>query len=548
MNNNLKTSINISKDRDWESISNDTVQMYYKGYILDGIWSDIFETINAFEINSDAVKTLPSLIESIRGHFGIIIKTPMWSFAAVDKISTIPVHYYKQDNHVIISNSAVYFKKGKHLVNVDAESVVEMSMAGFTVNGKTLYSEVFQLTAGEYIFFDSNVFLKKKYYVYSPWKNKVQDERALKYKLEHVFLDLLKMMLDSVKGREIVVPLSAGYDSRLVVSGLKEVGAKNVHCISYGLSGNFEAKTAKKIAEKLGYKWTFIPLTLKIQKLAFLSDDFKKYLVYSDNLSNAPVLIDFTAIRYLKKNKLITDDAIIVNGNSGDFISGGHISSYSSDDEVNTIESMAKKFIHKHYSLWGCLKTNNNIKFLNNSTCARANELLKNNDVTNKEIWTIFESLEWSGRQSMLVTKTQRSYEYFGYSWRLPLWDPVLMDFWEKIPFQYKINQNLYKKLLVELNWGNVWHDVPLNNYSYPRKIINFLRIVIKLFFIFLGKDKWKAFDNKYFSYFTDITAATAIVPYNQVLRDRWGARNRNSWVIRKYLERKGISIEDIGL
>jgi asparagine synthase (glutamine-hydrolysing) len=548
MNSNLKTSINISKDSDWELISNEFVEIYYKGYILDGIWNDIFEAVNTVKISSDAAKTLPSLIGSIRGHFGIIIKTPIWSFAAADKVSTIPVHYYKQDNKVIISNSAVYFEKGKHLVNVNTESVLEMSMAGYTVNGKTLYNEVFQLTAGEYIFVDSSDFFKEKYYVYSPWKNTAQDERALKYKLKDVLLDALKMMLDSVKGREIVVPLSAGYDSRLVVSGLKEVGAENVHCISYGLPGNFESRAAKKIAEKLGYKWTFVPLDLKIQKRVFLSDDFKQYLVYSDNLSNTPVLIDFAAISYLKKNKLITDDAIFVNGNTGDFISGGHISAYVSSGEVNNIESMAGLFIHKHYSLWESLKTKNNIKCLNNSIVASANELLKTNNVTNKELWTIFESLEWSGRQSMLVTSTQRSYEYFGFSWRLPLWDPVLMDFWEKIPFQHKVSQNLYKELLVELNWGNVWHDIELNNYSSPRKSISLVRAIIKPFFIFIGKDKWHAFDKKYFSYFMDITAATAIVPYSKILRDRCGARNRNSWAVGQYLQRKGLSIEDIGL
>ena len=50
-------------------------------------------------------------------------------------------------------------------------------------------------------------------------------------------------------------------------------------------------------------------------------------------------------------------------------------------------------------------------------------------------------------------------------------------------------------------------------------------------------------YSRKYFSYFYDDTAATAIVPYKDVFFDKCGARDRNSWIVKKYFYDKGIDI-----
>ena len=57
--------------------------------------------------------------------------------------------------------------------------------------------------------------------------------------------------MEQASNRQIAVPLSAGRDSRLVVSGLKHLGAENVTCYSYGPRGNFEGEIAKRICESL---------------------------------------------------------------------------------------------------------------------------------------------------------------------------------------------------------------------------------------------------------------------------------------------------------
>ena len=58
---------------------------------------------------------------------------------------------------------------------------------------------------------------------------------------------------------------------------------------------------------------------------------------------------------------MINDDAVFINGNSGDFISGGHININMKDNSKIEIiklrkENILSQLIEKHFSLWGYLK------------------------------------------------------------------------------------------------------------------------------------------------------------------------------------------------
>ena len=64
------------------------------------------------------------------------------------------------------------------------------------------------------------------------------------YELKTITLNIFKKTLNEIGDRQIIIPLSAGNDSRLIASILKYLGAKNVKLYSYGTKGNFEAKIA----------------------------------------------------------------------------------------------------------------------------------------------------------------------------------------------------------------------------------------------------------------------------------------------------------------
>ena len=154
--------------------------------------------------------------------------------------------------------------------------------------------------------------------------------------------------------------MSAGYDSRLIASCLKKLGAENVFCFSYGYKNNYEAFASKKIAKKLGYSWEFITFTNnKIFKL-FNNNKFKKFRLIFDTFSCVSDLTEFLAIKELYEKKKLKN-TIIVNGNSGDFISGGHILDYKISKNPNkSIDNLLFTFVKKHFKLWKTLSTSKN--------------------------------------------------------------------------------------------------------------------------------------------------------------------------------------------
>ena len=197
-------------------------------------------------------------------------------------------------------------------------------MSGYTIDKSTLYKPISAFYQENiYGLKTTNIFFKK-YYEWKPWK--IYDHKFnFKNNLLKLNEKIIKKLIKSVNNRQIVVPLSGGWDSRFIVSGLKHFGYKNVICVSYGKRDNTDMLIAKKVARKLGYKWIKIPYkTDSIRKL-YYSNNYKQYEDYCDNLNSIHFISEYFMIYELKKRNLIHKDAIFVNGQSGDFISGNHI-------------------------------------------------------------------------------------------------------------------------------------------------------------------------------------------------------------------------------
>jgi asparagine synthase (glutamine-hydrolysing) len=537
----------------WRKHVDNDVSIWIKGYLINLNISDLFQKVSVFL----SEETIPCAkisywINTVRGHFAIVIETPFWVFASVDKICSIPLFYAESEASVTIGNNALsLIKKNKiNTENIDYNSAIEIAMSGFTTGSSSIYNGFYHLVSGECLLLDNDGVLQRtKYYKYSPWNVVNKSNEEFQLELSNTMLRVISDMADSVDGRQIVIPLSAGNDSRYIASALRHIGYDNVYCFSYGRKNNFEIQSARSIAEKLNYPWEPILINSHEQRKLFSQKKFKDFLEFSDTLSSSPVLIDYNAVHNLCANNKIDSDAVFVNGNAGDFITGNHIDPYfyNMDDSTIDVKQIINNYIDKHYSLWGCLKTKNNISFIYNNINAMIDDILNQNDIDDRMLWSVMESIEWSGRQSNIVTMTQRSYEFFNHEWRLPLWDPVLMDFWEKVPLHLKRKQNMYSDVLKRNNWGEVWsNEIPINEYDIKPFSLKIVRLFFKFFVGFLGKESWHKFDKRVFGYFIDTSVAVSYTPYFDIFFDECGARNRNSWITRINLEKHKVKLSDL--
>lgn len=532
---NLKLKENLF----WKYYSKNQISFWIKGHIYS---HSINQLIDKFEVIKE--NEVSSFVSTIEGHFAIVVKKLNFTCLIVDKIRSTPLYFTKIQNNFFVDydpKNLVDLKEFDKTLDKNAE--LEISMSGFSIDNKTIFKSLHSLKAGEIVLLQNNSF---QYIQYFKYFGKIVEKEYSMYleELTNLTLNIFQRLLKNVGHRQIVIPLSAGNDSRLVASVLKHLGAKNVKCYSYGTQGNFETKISKTIAYKLGYEWTFVQLKHKKEKKFYKSNEYKKFLEFSETYFSIPYIQGLSSIKYLKENKWVDDDAIFINGNTGDFITGGHINlKIKENRNINSKEirkeNILNQLIEKHYSLWGYLKTNYNINKIKNNLWKQITNI--NSELEDKKNdHLIYEYSEFVNRQAYVISG-QRIYEYYGHDWRLPLWDNKYLAFWQKVPLDYKLKQKLFKDMLKENNFGNVWReDIPVNEKKINPKWLIPIRFVCKIPFVFFGKKGkkvWKQFDINFFKYWIDITSTMKSHSYLKVMISFFKEpRNSTSWEAEKYL------------
>jgi asparagine synthase (glutamine-hydrolysing) len=539
----------ISAEFGWKKFSSSEVDLWFKGYLLSNNTHEslLKELISFYYSPFVNIKIMSNWVKSISGHFGIIISTDKWSFASVDKISSIPIFYAEVKDKIIISNKSQLIKD-KVGLKIKNKSALEIAMSGYTIGRNTLYCDLYQLTAGECLFTSSSCGIQRQfYYTYSPWKVHNRSRSILKNQLTESILEGLESLASTSDGRQIVIPLSAGSDSRLIASGLKYIGIKNVFCFSYGRPGNYEMTASKEVSKKLGFSWTEVVLTSKIQRNFFLSKEFENFKKSFDTLSSIPHIQEVNAIGILKNSGKISSDAIFVNGNTGDFISGGHIPTSLYEKKIQPPPAATlhddnwDNFLDKHFSLWKILRTNENNHYVKRKIQSLVGQRNAPNFLDIETRHGLYECAEYLGRQSKFIIGMQRAYEFHDYSWQMPLWSDPVMSFWEGVPYKFKIKKNLYNETLLDNNWGGVWKKLPINHRPIQPIWLQPIRFISKSCLSLSDREVWYQFEKNAFQYFLDATRNSVITPYAKVLLDRRGQRHWVSWVSEIYLQQHGF-------
>jgi asparagine synthase (glutamine-hydrolysing) len=536
----------------WRRYRSGEVTLWLKGFIygLDGanLVRRLAEMRPPFSIDG-----LATLLCATDGHYAMVVSGPSGGAAAVDWVRSIPLAAAQIGGRWIVDDQPERLRRlaGLGRADIDPDAALSLGMAGYTIDAATLYRGLELLVPGEFIWFAEGEARRHRYYTYRPWRVRAGTGPKLEKELAETTLGLMERMVASLDGRPLLLPLSAGRDSRLIASAMCHLGYANVRCFSYGRAGNFEAKASRAIAEKLGYPWTFVPATIRRQRRFFAGEDYARYLEIADSGASVPFVQDMAPMIALKQQGYVPDDAVIVNGNTGDFISGNHILSELQHPARDLApEGRWRRIIdgllRKHFALWRSLATpaaEARIATRLRQSIERAGGTLGDPETDHG----LYEYAEFQDRQSKYVITGQRIYEFLGHEWRLPLWDNAYLRFWEGVPLAEKAGQALYARTLRNANWGGVWDDIPVNRTTVRPLVIAPLRLMAKALHAPLGQERWHRFERRYFQYWMDATANSACVPYDLVRRDRRGARHHIAWLAELYLARHGVTLAELG-
>ena len=536
-----------------------SAEVYFRGYLFDGADTLVAESavrhlMKLFGTEAGAViddAALSTSLARLAGHFALILHTPRRTIATVDRIRSIPLMYGKADGRLLIDDRGRRLRDRLGLTSrdIDPAQALAVSMSGYTVGGATLYRGLDQLRAGEALVVNHLGQRILRWFVYDAWQTEPKANAERELSDLHRFM--MERLAQSAGGRTIAVPLSAGLDSRMIASGLKAVGYRNVTLFSYGRAGNHEAETARQIAGRLGYPWSFVPFTTAGQRAMFADASHEQGLWRdADTCGSVPFEQDWTAIASLRSSGLLPDDAIVVNGQSGDYITGNHAAPALMDLPAATSPEDRERAIlaaimGKHYRLWQSLATPERDAVIA-PLLGREARACGATFASSEAAHGIYEMIEYQDRQAKYVVSGQRNYDALGIEWRLPLWDDEYVLFWRRAEAQLKRNQNLYRRVLESDNWGGVWHDIKVNAKTIrPRWIIP-ARLAVKAACAPLGSARWHDVERRVFGWWMDPLRLSAVVPYGRTLASSRGARHAVAWIAERYLAQHGIAIETL--
>jgi asparagine synthetase B (glutamine-hydrolysing) len=149
---------------------------------------------------------------------------------------------------------------------------------------------------------------------------------------------------------------------------------------------------------------------------------------------------DWLSVKIMKERRMIPADSVIIPGHSADFLEGSHLpESFFNSPEISKAQ-LYKEIFKRHYSLWKTKDLESQAVFGKRiDAVLAAPEMLSNTEAA-----SLFDNWDYQERQAKFIVNSVRAYEFWGYDWRLPLWDHELMDFWAEVPLPYKHQRNLW--------------------------------------------------------------------------------------------------------
>ncbi|MDD5680574.1 MAG: asparagine synthase-related protein [Candidatus Omnitrophica bacterium] len=467
------------KDAGWQVKKTGNTCAYAAGYgFVNGRYTTAGGMAEFFIKNTYGdLSAFCDLVKSINGNFALIVSRECNLFAAVDRVRSHPIFYCFKDGTLYIGDDVNSIKNAAGRICAGPQAAEEYLMSGYVSGGNTLCDEIKGLQAGECLGAKSDEteicrdIALKRYYLYYNAAKLQQPPASLINTHDRIVENAFKRIAESAGGRKLVIPLSGGVDSRLVASMFKRIGHKNILCISYGIPGNWETKISRAAADKLGYEWIFMPYSREKWRDISKSGEWHKFFYSFNNISSVPNVNEWLAVSGLKKDRIIPDDAVFVPGHTGDFISGGHIH-YVFDEKTDniTIDGLSEKMLRKHYALWPLLLKDPQIK---KRAVRRLSESFKNFRLESAQsIIDAYECWEWQERQAKFIVNSARVYDFWGYEWRIPLWDSELMDFWSAVPYKLKLRKKLYLDYLEKTDRYGIFGNNLRRNKLYRKRIL----------------------------------------------------------------------------
>ena len=410
-------------------------------------------------------------LKEANGCFAVIIQRPDLKLAAVDKLRSIPLFYNAagdlSDKSESLARLTLEAVKGS-----PPELLAEFLITGYVTGSDTLHPLLKQIPAGYYLrLIPGQAAELAQYYRYEHNSIAKVSIPELIEQQHALHLAIIKDTISSLDGRPVVIPLSGGYDSRLLAALFSELKYDRIITFTYDSPRHLETLISQRVAKHLQLPWMFFEHSHKSWYEAFFSDLRRSYYKCSVNASSSVHVQDWAAVRDMREKKLIPSDSVFIPGHSADFLQGSHLNAAFGRSGSFSRDELIASIMAKHYRLWPDHESADTETFR-----ARIQSIVNAPESMSAErAADFFEYWDLQERQAKFIVNSLRVYEFFGYDWRIPLWDQRLMDYWAAIPLNLRLGRKLW------LHYAEKHLRIPVPVFTNPpftqRVIDKILRI-----------------------------------------------------------------------
>jgi len=368
---------------------------------------------------------------SIGTPFSIVFVSDEKIIIVSDIIRSYPVFYSTVNNQVFITENIKTIPEK----SISDQAVSMFLQAGFSLGPNTIYQNINGIQAAEILTIDrkNKNIDSNRYFAFKP-NHKAKDKSIEEFveEFDSLMITIIKKLTKSVpKDKNLIIPLSGGCDSRVIVNYLKKTNAKNVICFSYGRKNNTQANISQRVAEACGYEWYFVEYTeekwAKLHNIGLIDN----YIEYSFQGVSIPHLQDFLAVYELRQKKIIKKGDVFIPGHTLDMLSGGHFKDI--DMAVNDELSSLKRTSSRH----SIVPT----KFIKPSYIEKLRSIYNK---VKMEPHSFQEYINWQERQAKFIVNSCKVYRFFEFDFLLPFWDIKLVKYFLKLNEGNRLERNLF--------------------------------------------------------------------------------------------------------
>ncbi|WP_158247684.1 asparagine synthase-related protein [Actinomyces qiguomingii] len=259
-------------------------------------------------------------------------------------------------------------------------------------------------------------------------------------------------LLECTGGRQLVLPLSGGLDSRLLAIWLKRLKAPRIAAFTYSKPGARETGISRSVAEALGIDWFSIDLDPVKMAQRWASAEGTSFQAATWGMTSLPHVQDWYALTTIREQSLIDDDAVLLPGFAAvlrpgyalpRWLGGARDLLSSSPTRTEVLTAIARN----HATVQGSSNAWRHLPLLREEILRSEKETPPTGERGVQGLMSWFNVRE---RQAKYINNSTKAYEFFGYDWALPMLDSEVWDCWLRGSEQLTATRDWYARYIAQ--------------------------------------------------------------------------------------------------